>query len=54
VAVTLAQIWSACVEQLRLRDDHISYRAFELPASRHGWVLWASRWRSSPQQAPRS
>jgi hypothetical protein len=39
-AVALAQIWGVFVEQLRLRGDHISYRAFELPASRHGWLLW--------------
>jgi hypothetical protein len=40
-AVALAQIWGVTVEQLRLRDDHISYRAFDLPARRHGWALWA-------------
>ena len=40
VAVALTQMWGVFVEQLRLRSDHISYRAFELPASRHGWALW--------------
>jgi hypothetical protein len=42
VAVALTQIWGVFVEQLRLRSDHISYRAFELPASRHGWPLWGT------------
>ena len=41
-AVALAQIWGVIVEQLRLRGDHISYRAFELPASRHGWAVWGA------------
>lgn len=41
VAVALAQMWGVVVEQLRMRNDHISYRAFDLPASRHGWLLWA-------------
>lgn len=41
VALVLTQVWGTLVEQLRLRDEHISYRAFELPASRHGWLLWA-------------
>jgi len=41
VAVMLTQTWGTIVEQLRLRNEHISYRAFELPASRHGWLLWA-------------
>jgi hypothetical protein len=40
MAVVLAQMWGVVVEQLRLRDEHISYRAFDLPASRHGWLLW--------------
>jgi hypothetical protein len=40
VAVGLTQSWSVLVEQLRLRDEHISYRAFELPAHQHVWVLW--------------
>lgn len=40
VALGVAQIWGVSVEQLRVRDEHISYRAFELPASRHGWLLW--------------
>lgn len=40
VAVALTQIWGVMVEQLRLRNEHISYRGFELPASRHGWLLW--------------
>ena len=39
-AVALTQMWGVTVEQLRLRDEHISYRGFELPASRHGWLLW--------------
>lgn len=39
-AVVFVQIWGSIVEQLRLRNDHISYRAFELPANRHGWLLW--------------
>lgn len=41
VAVAVAQMWGVVVEQLRLRDDHISYRAVDLPADRHGWLLWA-------------
>ncbi len=41
VAVVLTQTWSVLVEQLRLRDEHISYRTFELPANRHGWLLWS-------------
>lgn len=40
VAVALTQIWGVMVEQLRLRNEHISYRGFELPANRHGWLLW--------------
>ena len=40
LAVGAAQVWGVLVEQLRVRNDHISYRAFELPASRHGWLLW--------------
>jgi hypothetical protein len=40
VAVALTQIWGVMVEQLRLGNGHISYRAFELPATRHGWLLW--------------
>lgn len=40
VAVALTQIWGVMVEQLRLRNDHISYRGLELPANRHGWLLW--------------
>ena len=40
LGVGLAQIWGGIVEQWRLRSDHISYRAFELPESRHGWSLW--------------
>lgn len=40
-ALALVQVWGVLVEQLRLRDDHISYRAFDLPASRHGWLLWS-------------
>jgi hypothetical protein len=39
-AVALAQSWGMLVEELRLRSDHISSRAFELPANRHGWLLW--------------
>ena len=40
LAVALTQIWGTVVEQLRLRNEHVSYRTFELPASRHGWLLW--------------
>jgi hypothetical protein len=40
-AVVLAQISGVLIEQLRLRNEHISFRAFELPASRHGWRFWA-------------
>lgn len=40
LAVALTQIWGTMVEQLRLRNGHVSYRTFELPASRHGWLLW--------------
>ena len=41
VGLALVHIWGVIVEQLRLRNDHISYRAFDLPASRHGWLLWS-------------
>lgn len=40
LAVALTQMWGTVVEQLRLRNGHVSYRTFELPASRHGWLLW--------------
>lgn len=40
VAVALAQVWGVMVEQMRLRNQHISYRGLELPANRHGWLLW--------------
>lgn len=40
VAAGLTQIWGVTVEQLRLGNGHISYRGFELPATRHGWLLW--------------
>jgi hypothetical protein len=41
LAVAVAQIWGVMVEQLRVRNSHISDRAFDLPANRHGWLLWA-------------
>ena len=33
------QMWSVTVEQLRVRNSHISFRGFDLPANRHGWVV---------------
>ena len=40
VAVGATQIWGVVVEQLRVRNEHISFRAFDPPASRHGWIVW--------------
>jgi hypothetical protein len=40
MGVLITQQWGWIVESLRLRNDHISYRVFLLPASRHGWLLW--------------
>lgn len=40
VAVGVTQAWGVTVEQLRVRDEHISYRAFALPANRHWVLLW--------------
>lgn len=41
MAVGLAQMWGWTAETLRLRNGHISYRAFQLPASRYGWFVAA-------------
>jgi hypothetical protein len=40
LALGLTQMWGWLVEVLRIRNEHLSYRAFQLPASRHGWLLW--------------
>lgn len=40
LGLALTQMWGTLIEQLRLRNGHVSYRTFELPASRHGWLLW--------------
>lgn len=42
LALGVTQMWGWLVEVLRVRDEHISYRAFELPASRHGWLVWGA------------
>jgi hypothetical protein len=41
LALALTQMWAWTAETLRLRNGHISYRAFHLPASRYGWVVVA-------------
>jgi hypothetical protein len=40
LALGMADMWGWIVEMLRTRNDHISYRAFQLPTSRHGWLVW--------------
>lgn len=36
----MTQMWAWLVEMIRVRDEHISYRAGYLPSSRHGWLIW--------------
>lgn len=39
VALGLTQCWGASVEEWRSHSDHVSYRAVQLPASRHPWLI---------------
>ena len=41
VIMFVGEMWSWLVEMLRIDDLHISYRAFQLPWSRHRWLLYA-------------
>ncbi|MGQ0816342.1 MAG: hypothetical protein ACT4O1_18085 [Gemmatimonadota bacterium] len=41
VGVGVAQIWAVVIEELRLRSDHISYRAAYLPLYVYKEVAWA-------------
>lgn len=40
LAAALTPMWAWNVENIRVRDGHISYRAAQLPATRHGWAAW--------------
>ena len=40
VAVGMTHIWGVTIEQLRVRNGHISFRGFDPPASRHGWMVF--------------
>lgn len=42
VALGLTQMWAGLAEVARLRNGHISYRAFQLPESRHPWLVVAA------------
>lgn len=42
LALAVTQVWGITVEMMRLGNGHISYRAFQLPASRHGWPVWGA------------
>lgn len=42
LALAVAQVWGVMVEMMRLGNGHISSRAFSLPASRHGWLVWGA------------
>ena len=41
-ALVVTQMWGWMAEVLRLRNDHLSYRAFQLPTSRHPWLVLAA------------
>ena len=41
LAVPVAEMWAWQVETARLRNGHISYRAFRLPVARHRLEVWA-------------
>jgi hypothetical protein len=41
IALGVAHMWAWMVEVLRIHNDHISYRAFRLPTSQHGWLVWS-------------
>jgi hypothetical protein len=36
----LAQFWSFSAESAFLRNGHVSFRAFEIPAIAHGWITF--------------
>jgi hypothetical protein len=38
IAVGVAQFWSFAVESWFLRNEHVSFRAFEIPVMMHGWI----------------
>jgi hypothetical protein len=40
VGVVAVELWSWIVESARLRNSHISYRAFRLPVVRHRLACW--------------
>ena len=42
LALGVTQNWGVLVEMARLGNGHISYRALQLPASRHGWLVWGA------------
>jgi hypothetical protein len=41
IGTLLAEMWSWPVENARLRNGHISYRAFRLPVRQHRLEVWA-------------
>ncbi len=41
LALAATQAWGTMVEIVRLGNEHIGPRAAPLPASRHGWLVWA-------------
>jgi hypothetical protein len=41
IALGLCQTWGMMVEESRSRSDHVSFRAFQLPASRHPWIVFS-------------
>ena len=40
LAVGVTQFWGFSVEGWMLRNSHVSFRAFEVPATRHGWLTF--------------
>jgi len=40
--VAFIQMWAWNIESILVRDGHISYRVFQLPVTRHGWIVWFS------------
>lgn len=42
LALMVTQLWGVIVETVRLGNEHISSRGFDLPASRHGWLVWGT------------